>query len=75
VADDPRRIAEIVERRTSQPYAVILAMLTRQSPMPIPAPADRHDFDQVRNDGLRVGLRIVRDEETATIRIHDMVSA
>ena len=30
-ADDPARIAEIVERRTSQPYDVILAMLTRQT--------------------------------------------
>ena len=33
-ADDPARIAEIVEARTSQPYDVILAMLTRQTPAP-----------------------------------------
>ena len=31
VADDPGRIAEIVEARTSQPYDVIVAMLTRQT--------------------------------------------
>lgn len=31
-ADDPARIAEIVEHRTSQPYEVIIAMLTRQTP-------------------------------------------
>jgi hypothetical protein len=34
VAHDPARIAEIVEARTSQPYDVILAMLTRNSNPP-----------------------------------------
>jgi len=29
IADNPARIAEMIERRTSQPYEVILAMLTR----------------------------------------------
>ena len=75
VADDPARIAEIVERRTSQPYAVILAMLTRQSTMPVPAPAEQRDFDQGRMDGQRVGLRIVRSEEGSTIQVHDLVPA
>ena len=34
VADNPARIAEIVAARTSQPYDVILAMLTRPTPAP-----------------------------------------
>lgn len=75
VAADPGRIAEIVERRTSQPYAVILAMLTRQSAMPAPTPVAPHDFDGARKDGRRVGLRIVRDEEGTTIQIQDLVPA
>jgi hypothetical protein len=75
VADDPARIAEIVERRTSQPYAVILAMLTRQSAMPAPAPFEPRDFDQGRFEGGRVGLRIVRSEEGRTIQVHDLVPA
>jgi hypothetical protein len=75
VADDPGRIAEVVQRRTSQPYAVILAMLTRQSTMPVPAPAEQRDFDQGRMDGQRVGLRIVRSEEGSTIQVHDLVPA
>ena len=75
VADDPARIAEIVERRTSQPYAVILAMLTRQSAMPVPAPVEPRDFDQGRFEGGRVGLRIVRSEDGRTIQVHDLVPA
>jgi hypothetical protein len=75
VADDPGRIAEIVERRTSQPYAAILAMLTRQSAMPVPAPAEPRDFDQGRKEGLRVGLRIVRSDEGTTIQVQDLVPA
>jgi hypothetical protein len=75
VADDPGRIAEIVERRTSQPYAVILAMLTRQSAMPVPGPAEPRDFDQGRKDGLRVGLRILRSDEGITIQVQDLVPA
>jgi hypothetical protein len=39
VSYDPARIAEIVERRTSQPYDVIMAMLTQQAP-PLTAPTD-----------------------------------
>ena len=31
VSDDPAAIAEIVKRRTSQPYDVILAMLTQRA--------------------------------------------
>ena len=75
VAADPARIAEIVERRTSQPYAVILAMLTRQPAMPVPAPAEPRDFNQGRLDGGWVGLRIVRSEEGTTIQVHDLAPA
>ena len=50
VADDPARIAEIVERRTSQPFDVILAMLTKQS-------AAAHGPD---GRGIRLRLRTRR---------------
>ncbi len=62
VADNPGRIAEVVERRTSQPYAVILAMLTRKSTMQIAAPTEQRDVDHGRMESHRVGLRIVRSE-------------
>lgn len=47
-ADDPARIAEIVEARTSQPYEVILAMLTRQPSTcdPVERPVQRRGRNQ-----------------------------
>jgi hypothetical protein len=47
-ADDPARIAEIVEGRTSQPYEVILAMLTRQPSTcePVARPSQRKGRNQ-----------------------------
>jgi hypothetical protein len=75
VADNPSRIAEIVERRTSQPYDVILAMLTRQSP-PLMAPTDEASgFDSGRVDPSRVALRIVRSEEGNAIQVQDLLPA
>jgi hypothetical protein len=73
VADDPSRIAEIVERRTSQPYAVILAMLTRQSPALNPSawPAD----SEGRPPAERTALRIVRSREGDEIGIQDLLRA
>jgi hypothetical protein len=62
VADDPTRIAEIVERRTSQPYDVILAMLTRQFPS-VNAPTEESGgFESGRPEMPRVALRIVRSD-------------
>jgi hypothetical protein len=66
-AHDPVRIAEIVEKRTSQPRDVILAMLTRGMPAAAAAPA----ADQTRSDPKRVALRIVKSGETETISSPD----
>ncbi|MGD0248363.1 MAG: hypothetical protein ABSB75_04845 [Candidatus Limnocylindrales bacterium] len=75
VADDPYRIAEIVERRTSQPYEVILAMLTKQSP-PITAPTEETaGFDSPHVDTSRIALRIVRSEEGNAIEVQDLLPA
>ena len=61
VADDPIRIAEIVERRTSQPFDVILAMLTRQSP-PFTANSEEAEvqFEEVAAPAVQV-LGLNRD--------------
>jgi hypothetical protein len=75
VADDPARIAEIVARRTSQPYEVILAMLTRESPSFSVSSEERPEFDQERRDAPRIGLRIVRSEEGSTAEIRDLLHA
>lgn len=73
VAENPARIAEIVERRTSQPYDVILAMLTKQSP-PLSTPTDETpDFDSGRIDPKRISLRIVRSEEGNAIEVEDLL--
>src|ERR1035437_6468971 len=75
VANDPARIAEIVERRTSQPYDVILAMLTKRSP-PLTAPTDpTSGFDSARPETSRIALRIVRSEEGNAIEVQDLVPA
>jgi hypothetical protein len=73
VAENPARIAEIVERRTSQPYDVILAMLTKQSP-PLSTPTDETaDFDSGRIDPKRISLRIVRSEEGSANEVEDLL--
>jgi hypothetical protein len=75
VADNPARIAEIVERRTSQPYDVILAMLTRQSP-PLAGPSDdATGFDTTRTETTRFALRILRSEEGNDIQVQDLLPA
>ena len=75
VADDPKRIAEIVERRTSQPYDVILAMLTRQPPPPTGPTDDIPAFDSGRIETSRIALRIVRSEEGNAIEVQDLLPA
>jgi hypothetical protein len=74
IADDPTRIAELVERRTAQPYDVILAMLTRQSDRMMPSEAPS-GFESGRTEIRRVGLRIVRSEESSEIEIADRLPA
>jgi hypothetical protein len=75
VAFDPARIAEIVVRRTSQPYDVILAMLTRQSSSLQASTEEGPAFEQGRPVSQRVGLRIVRSEEGSTIGVQDLLHA
>lgn len=66
VADDPGRIAEVVQRRTAQPYEAILAMLTRQS-RALNSPTEASSgFDSGRTDAARVALRIVRSDSGTT---------
>jgi hypothetical protein len=73
IADDPCRIADMVVRRTSQPYEVILAMLLRQSPS-FAAPNDQFGgFGVMRPDNPRVALRIVRSEEGSEIRVQNLL--
>ena len=74
-ADDPARIAEIVGRRTSQPYDAILAMLTRQTNRLTSLPDDNAGFDSRRSEPARTSLRIVRSEEGTEIEVQDLLPA
>jgi hypothetical protein len=75
IADNPARIAELVERRTSQPYEVILTMLTRQTDRLLSPTQDASVFDSRRPDGIRPALRIVRSEDGTQIEIQDLLPA
>jgi hypothetical protein len=75
IADNPARIAELVERRTSQPYDVILAMLTRQSETLASPTEQSAGFDSGRSEAARVALRVVRLEEGTQIEVQDLVPA
>jgi hypothetical protein len=73
IADNPARIAEIVERRTSLPFDAILAMLTRHVPA-LSAPTDPSTgFDAARPETAHFTLRIVRSEEGGEIRVQDLL--
>jgi len=74
VADDPARIAEIVVRRTSQPYEAVLAMITRQAAALAPALDEAAPAAiSVRTEPSRVALRIVRSGEGGEIRVHNIL--
>jgi hypothetical protein len=75
VADDPNRIAEIIERRTSQPLDVILAMLTRQAPVLSSSPDTHKSHEGSRQESTHVALRIVRSEEGGEIQVQDLLPA
>ena len=75
VADDPARIAEMVERRTSQPYDVILAMLTRQTDRLSTLADQISTFESGRPEGARTALRIVRSGEGTQIEVQDLLPA
>jgi hypothetical protein len=75
VADDPARIAELVERRTSQPFDVIVAMLTRQSEA-LTAPTEPSaGFESGRSEAARASLRVVRLEDGARIEVQELIPA
>lgn len=75
VADDPARIAEVIARRTSQPYDAILAMITRQNPT-LNAPTEESaGFESSHADAARVALRIVRSEQGNEIAVQDLSPA
>ena len=57
--DDPARIAEIVQSRTSQPYAAIRAMLTKGFPEPMDATADDPIAEVAHLESARANLRVV----------------
>jgi hypothetical protein len=75
VADDPTRIAEIIERRTSQPLDVILAMLTRQAPVLSSSTDTPKNCEGSRPEATHVALRIVRSEEGGEIQVQDLLPA
>jgi hypothetical protein len=75
VSDDPARIAELVARRTSQPYEVILAMLTRQTDTLSGSTAESAGFDSGRADAARIALRVVHSDEGARIEVQDLLPA
>lgn len=72
IADDPARIAEMVVRRTSQPYEAILAMLMRRSPSFAAADDEYGGFGGVP-ENPRVALRIVRSEEGREIGVQNLL--
>jgi len=75
IADDPKRMAEVIEKRTSLPFDSILAVLTRQN-QALAAVADvPRVFEPPRADGTRVSLRIVRSEEGSEIQVQDLLPA
>ncbi len=68
VGEDPTRIAELVVRRTSQPFEAVLAMLMRQNPALEPQIDDPLGFEIIEPKQSRVALRIVRSDEGSEIR-------
>lgn len=73
VADDPIRMAEVIERRTSQPFDAILAMLTKNVPALTSRTEESTGFDAAQPGTSHVALRIVRTEEGGGIRVQDLL--
>jgi hypothetical protein len=71
-ADDPARIAQIVERRTSQPHDAILAMITRQTLHHSDAGGNRPKPIPSRTDRAQAELHVVRTDERDEIVIIDL---
>ena len=59
IAHDPERIAELVCQRTSQPYASILAMLTREEQAPAARTERSNGFESGSAGTSRIALRVM----------------
>jgi hypothetical protein len=75
IGDNPARIAELVSRRTSQPYEAILAMLTRQSASLMAPTESTAGFDSGRTEAARIALRIVRTDAAEAVEQQELVPA
>ncbi len=75
VADNPTRIAELIERRTSQPFDVILAMLTSQTDRLTSPTESTLAFDSGRADAARAALRVVRSDGPVSVESRDQLPA
>jgi hypothetical protein len=73
VADDPVRIAEVIERRTAQPFDAILAMLTKSVPALTSRTEESTGFDAAQPGTAPVELRIVRSEEGGEIQVQALL--
>jgi hypothetical protein len=73
VAHNPVRIAEIVERRTSQPFDAILAMLTKHAPTLTGPTEQSTGLNVTRPETGPMTLRIVRSEEGGEIQVQDLL--
>lgn len=72
IGDDPARLAGFIERRTSQPHDVIVAMLTRETER-LAAPTETAPaFDSGRSEAARLALRVVRTEAGTRVGIQDL---
>jgi hypothetical protein len=63
VAADPERIAELVCRRTSQPYTSVVAMLTRAPSDSAPAADVETGFESARQVAVRASLQVVSRQQ------------
>ena len=75
VADDPLRIAEMIQGRTSQPFEVIVAMLTRTTEALTSPTEESSGFASGRTDAARVALRIVRSDSGTRRELRDLLRA
>ncbi len=71
-ADDPARLAGLIERRTSQPRDVIVAMLTGEAESLAARVDGSADFDSGRSEPARLALRVVRTHSDPRAKVRDL---
>jgi hypothetical protein len=72
VADDPVRLAGLIERRTSQPHDVIVAMLTGEADSLAARANGSADFDSGRSEPARLTLRVVPADSDTRVKVRDL---